>query len=489
MKKSIYLSIAAGIIVGSSALMADTGVVIHEKNGNATFYPSENLEYVEFVGEDYTPGDQVKLTSNIKDLAVNITLRATAVVTAQSAVGLILTDNAGSILYYNTKVELAKFPIGSVVDVEGTVVYYGTGFQFDSSASLTVIGEKNYTYPIPTAYNVAKVNEAAANKDFVLATYVTLEGELNINGNYNNIKLPGTSYIGSFYAPADNLKSKIVNGQTYKYTGYYTGMVSNKYFYMVLTDVTLIEDDNDGPAPDNTLQQYDGYKYPLSYVALPQGTPQQVKEYTGFTVNFNKDNHTANYVCWELLSSETNGSEDRNKYKYWVDYDLEGCLDTDLDYATYSYERGHLCPAADQRWSSSAMYDSMVMSNMCPQLRSLNSGIWGTLESKERDWANRDGAIWIVAGPIYYATDTLYLGKSKERVPSGYFKAFLYYNGKFSRAIGFAFQNGSNPGNLEDYAMSIDDLERELGYDLFPALPDELENEIEATYSFADWNK
>ena len=234
------------------------------------------------------------------------------------------------------------------------------------------------------------------------------------------------------------------------------------------------------------------YKYPLSYVVLPEGTPQQVKEYTGFTVNFNKNNHTPNYVCWELLKSETNGSTSTSR-DYWVDKEVEGCLSTDYAYSTYKYERGHMCPAADQKWSSTAMKDAAVMTNMVPQLSSLNSGLWATLENKERDWAKRDGAIWIVSGPVYYDSDNLYVGAAKARVPSACFKAFLYYDesnpAAKPRAIAFVMQNGSNPGNLQDYAMSVDDLEKLLGYDLFYALPDDIENEIEATYSFSDWNK
>lgn len=245
------------------------------------------------------------------------------------------------------------------------------------------------------------------------------------------------------------------------------------------------EGNNDGSLAYDEVPA--GFLYPLSYVALPDGTPEQVKEYTGFTLNFNKDNHTANYVAWELLKSETSGSVNRNDYNYWVDNSIEGCLSTDFAYSTYSYERGHLCPAADQKWSTSAMSDCMVMANMSPQLRSLNSGLWGTLENNERTWAKRDGALWIIAGPLYYDVDDLYIGKAKARVPSAYFKAFLYIDTDSPRAIAFILQNGSNPGNLSDYAMSIDDLEEETGFDFFSALPDEIENAVEATFNYSDW--
>lgn len=486
MKKSTFLVLGLALSLGGSAILAETGVVVHEKNGNTTFFSSEDVEYVEFVDENYSPSDQLKLTSNIKDLGVGSKLDATAVVTAQSSRGLILTDNAGSIFYYNNNVNLGIYKIGTVVNVSGEVSAYGTGLQLSSSASMSVVGEKQYKYPVPTVYNGTMIDQAVKNTDNVLSTYVTLEGRLSINGNYYNIDIPGSAYQGSMYAPVDNILSKLIDGETYTYTGYFTGITSGKYFYMVLTDVQLMGENNGSNQDPGTV---DGYMYPLSYVALPEGTPQQVKEYTGFTVNFNKDNHTPNYVAWELLSSEASGSEDRNNYSYWVDTTLEGCLDTDYAYSTTRYERGHMCPAADSKWSAAAMKDCMVMSNMCPQLSAINSGIWATLENKERDWAKRDGAIWIIAGPVYYDTDTQYIGRAKARVPSAFFKAFLYNNGTHSRAIAFVFTNGTNPGNLESYAMSIDDLEQELGYDLFSALPDDIEETVESTFNFADWNK
>ena len=251
------------------------------------------------------------------------------------------------------------------------------------------------------------------------------------------------------------------------------------------------EDPGNSEEPGDEADEYDpvpsNFRYPLSYVILPEGTPEQLKEYTGFTLNFNKDNHTANYVAWELLSSETTGSANRNNYDYWVDKSLEGCLDKDFAYSTYGYERGHMCPAADQKWSEAAMYDSMVMANMCPQLRSLNSGLWGSLENTERSWAKKYGAIWIIAGPLYADSDDLYIGRAKARVASSYFKAFLYLDEKNTKAIAFVFQNGSNPGNIKDYAMSIDDLEILTGYDFFSALPDSIENAVEATFDFASW--
>lgn len=231
------------------------------------------------------------------------------------------------------------------------------------------------------------------------------------------------------------------------------------------------------------------YMYPLSYVSIPNSIPQQVKEYTGFTVNFNKDNHTPNFVAWELLDWEAASREVARSDNFWQDKDLEGCPTKDYDFAHTNYQRGHMCPSADQRWSQKAQDDCFSMANMCPQLGDINEKAWANLEDKEREWAQRDGAIWIVCGPIYTDEDTQRIGAYNVRVPSAFFKAFLYIDTDEPRALGFVYPNALAPGDMKNYSCTIDQLEELTGYDFFPALPDPIENRIEAEDSYAAWIK
>lgn len=228
--------------------------------------------------------------------------------------------------------------------------------------------------------------------------------------------------------------------------------------------------------------------YPgLETVIIPESTPSQIKEYEGFTLSFNKDNHTANYVAWELLGEETEGEEGRHN-KFWTDTDLKNCPSTS-DYSRTGFDRGHLCPAADQKWSATAMEDCFSMSNIAPQAHALNNGAWKTLETKERQWAIRDSAIVIVAGPIYSPDDKKTIGRNKVRVPGAFFKVLLAPYIDYPRAIAFVYPNTVSPGNMQNYAMSVDKLEELTGFDFFPALPDEIENLVEGSFSFKEWNK
>lgn len=179
-----------------------------------------------------------EITSAIKNLEVGDNLKATAVVTAQCSRGLILTDNGGSILYYNTAVNLADYPIGSIVKVSGEVSAYNRGLQLSNAASITVVGSEEYTYPAPTNYTAAMVDEACAGSGNMLATYVTISGTMSISGSYYNVIIDGASAQGSVYYVSDEVKAKLENGVAYTLYGYYVAVngSTTKYFNIVVTD-------------------------------------------------------------------------------------------------------------------------------------------------------------------------------------------------------------------------------------------------------------
>lgn len=182
--------------------------------------------------------------------------------------------------------------------------------------------------------------------------------------------------------------------------------------------------------------------------SIPSSVTSQIKEYTGYTVSFNKDNGTPNWSAWELLPDETDGAETRASKKFWQDYSVAGCLDT-KDYTHSGYDRGHLCPAADMKWSAEAMHDCFSMANITPQDHSLNAGAWSTLEKKCRQWAQRDGGLLICAGPIYEAGDNTTIAGGRVRVPSAFFKVIVAPNVSSPRGIAFVYPNMSAPGNMK----------------------------------------
>lgn len=245
----------------------------------------------------------------------------------------------------------------------------------------------------------------------------------------------------------------------------------------------IFRDSSDGVNQMSSAVHYDD----LEMVKLISGGAEQIKRYEGFVVSFNKENHTPNWVAWELLGEETEGDVPRGN-KFWHDEMIVGCA-WHNDYKNSGYDRGHMIPAADQKWSEQAMCDCFAMSNICPQDHSLNSGAWSTLENKSRQWAKRDSAIIIVAGPIYSTSDRERIGESEVRVPSAFFKVMIAPYIEKPRGIGFIYPNMTSPGNMQNYVTTIDEVEQLVEMDFFFNLPDSLENEIESVGSFKLWNK
>ncbi|HAI57900.1 MAG TPA: DNA/RNA non-specific endonuclease, partial [Saprospirales bacterium] len=73
-------------------------------------------------------------------------------------------------------------------------------------------------------------------------------------------------------------------------------------------------------------------------------------------------------------------------------------------------------------------------------------------------------------------------------VPSAFYKVILDIDKPKRKGIAFVIPNERSENKLQEYAMSIDDLESELGFDLFANLISEDAQEvIESNYNINDW--
>lgn len=200
---------------------------------------------------------------------------------------------------------------------------------------------------------------------------------------------------------------------------------------------------------------------------------------TGFTISYNNFYKVPNWVAWELTRQETTGNEER-KSKFLPDPDLPEPRVEHSDYTHSGYDRGHMAPAADMKWSEKAMQESFYMSNICPQNQKLNRDDWGDLENECRTWAKKYRNVYIACGPIYDSSNPKRIGQHKVAVPDRFFKVVLIYNRKNPVAMGFLFENKAGHHKLEKYMVSVDSIETITGLDFFSQLPDNIEKQVEA---------
>ena len=218
----------------------------------------------------------------------------------------------------------------------------------------------------------------------------------------------------------------------------------------------------------------------LEIPSMPKGKQGQVIQRTGYTLAYDKKTKTPQWVAWELTKEETKGNHERTD-KFLPDPNVEGAKVVTTDYTGSGYDRGHMAPAGDMKWSKKAMEESFYMSNICPQIHHLNTGDWNELEANTRKWARRYGSVYVTCGPIYNGSRrTQYIGKNRVKVPDAFFKVILIQSPKKTCALGFFFENEAGQRPLNEYLVSVNYLEQTTGIDFFPSLPDELENTLEA---------
>jgi len=213
----------------------------------------------------------------------------------------------------------------------------------------------------------------------------------------------------------------------------------------------------------------------------------QLVEHTGFYLSYNEAAEQPWWVAYELTTDELKGGEDRDNFSFDADPSIKNNSASLADYKGSGYDRGHLAPAADMKWSSSAMSDCFLLSNISPQKHSFNAGIWEKLENRFRGWAKREGAIFIVTGPLLKQSPTEKIGKNNVWVPESFYKVALSYKKNQWHVASFILDQQANGKDLQPYFVSVDEVERQSGLDLFPEMPDELETKLEATSEITYW--
>lgn len=220
----------------------------------------------------------------------------------------------------------------------------------------------------------------------------------------------------------------------------------------------------------------------LEIPAPTTGKQGQIICHTGYTLSYDTKNKNPQWVAWELTKAETQGREKRSD-SFQEDPLVKGTKVTNTDYVGSGYDRGHMAPAGDMKWSAKAMEESFYMTNMCPQLHSLNAGDWNELENKCREWAKKYNKVYIACGPIYHEEQKAkYIGKNRIRVPDAFYKVILIYEKQKTVALGFLFNHKKGQKPLKEYLTTVDHIEKITGFDFFPALPDNVENRLEAEH-------
>lgn len=177
------------------------------------------------------------------------------------------------------------------------------------------------------------------------------------------------------------------------------------------------------------------------------------------------------------------GSSEEEDYFLTLEND-----DGSVKYEGFGYDRGHLAPSADFRWSATALSESYFYSNMTPQLPEFNRELWADIESFMREYVyNNPGKdLYIVTAPVLNDNlPKIERSKNKVSIPEYHYKIAVDMDAKKGIAFLVSQKNLGYP--IEYYVVSIDSVEKITGINYYPQLSDEDEILIESKSDISLW--
>lgn len=223
-------------------------------------------------------------------------------------------------------------------------------------------------------------------------------------------------------------------------------------------------------------------------------------EHSAMSLVYSEEHEQAKWVAHIIMPEVTQGNVGRSndfrpdkKVKTGTaieeDYFIAKTLDDGtIEYDGFGYDRGHLAPSADFRWSMKALSESYLYSNMSPQLPEFNREGWGELENMMRGYMyhNPNTMLYVVTGPVLEdGLPVIERSTNKVSIPKLFFKVVIDLKNK--RAIGFILPNQRLSYPIETFAKPIDEIEEITGIDFFHNLDDALESELEKMDDIQPW--
>ncbi|MGW8315691.1 MAG: DNA/RNA non-specific endonuclease [Bacteroidales bacterium] len=222
------------------------------------------------------------------------------------------------------------------------------------------------------------------------------------------------------------------------------------------------------PPPARILIQWNSLE--MGYPST--NTTDTILSYKGFDLGYNEMNEQASWVVYVLTRKEVETVITERTDHFRPDTSIRsGSADLE-DYRGSGYDRGHLAPAGDMRWSLPAMEESFLLSNMSPQQPGFNRGIWRRMEEQVRKWAVEKDSIYVITGPVLDPIRDM-IGKNEVGVPGAYFKVLVDLSPPDFSMVAFLIPNRSSNLALSSFEMTVDSLEKLTGYDFFASAPDQ----------------
>jgi len=229
----------------------------------------------------------------------------------------------------------------------------------------------------------------------------------------------------------------------------------------------------------------DADKTPIPSFFIPSSTGGQLAVHDHFQLSYRESFEQAEWVIYTLKKSHLT-NDDRQRPYFVEDPYLHTKSADWRNYKGSGFDRGHLCPAGDRRFSQLAYRETFYTSNISPQDPEFNAGIWNELEQQIRIWSRRHKELYIAtAGVLEPGLYTI--GEEDVAIPEQYYKIVARGSGKNLKVIAFLMPNRPSTDLPENYIVTVDRIEELTGIDFFESLPQDLEKRMEAEIVKKNW--
>lgn len=217
---------------------------------------------------------------------------------------------------------------------------------------------------------------------------------------------------------------------------------------------------------------------------LDYGTPAAdcVVDRLGYALGYSEEHEQAAWVMYRMTREETLTHAMARTDDFREDPNIITFSALPSDYSRSGYDRGHLAPAEDMKFSEVTMRDSFYMSNMSPQKPVFNRGVWKKLEKEVRRYAYNEGSVFVITGPILERGLKKIGEANKVSVPRRFFK-IVYDETPPRKMIAFILPNEGTVQSLTSFVTTVDEVEQLSGLNFFAELEDEDALESVADYS------
>jgi len=213
-----------------------------------------------------------------------------------------------------------------------------------------------------------------------------------------------------------------------------------------------------------------------------------------YTLGFSSDRFQPYWVSWHVNQSSMGSAKRKNRFHKEKSVTITTALPSDYRKTLYAeqhpdwtLDRGHMCPSADRTKTAEDNYETFSMANMVPQVKELNRGPWKNLEEYCRDLV-RDGNTLLITAGEYGDEDKI---NAKVVIPKRCWKIIVVLPDgvtkpsqldEETRVIAVDMPNTPSIKGKDwtEYLCSVDDIEKNIDYDLLPKVPKKVQAVIES---------